>query len=84
MENQIITVKNKSIDDSIRKMEENLNKQKEEALKNIPYYNRNEASAKIDKEISRIKSENSIKIRNDIETHFNDSGVPIWTKRRSK
>ena len=72
LENQIITVKNKSIDDSIRKMEENLNKQKEEALKNIPYYNRNEASAKIDKEISRIKSENSIKIRNDIETHFND------------
>ena len=72
LEQQLITVKNNSINESIRQMENNLNQQKESALRDIPYYNRNEASSKIDKEISRIKEENIIKIRNDIERHFQE------------
>ena len=57
LEQQLITVKNNSINESIRQMENNLNQQKESALRDIPYYNRNEASSKIDKEISRRKEE---------------------------
>ena len=53
-------------------MEQKLNEEKQKALSNVPYSKRDEASTKIDKEISRIKEENKIKIKNDVEKHFEE------------